>query len=527
MLFLQRPLRAVFDLIESWLDKPFGPDWNPMYHLGALGFFYFWVVAVSGIYVYIFFDTGISEAYDSVEYMTHDQWYLAGVMRSLHRYASDGMVAMMMLHMVREFSLDRHRGSRWFTWFTGVPILWLVVICGITGYWLVWDSLAQYVATATTEWLDWLPIFGESVARNFLSPELLDDRFFTLMVFLHIAVPLILLLVLWIHLQRVSKPEIFPARGLAVGSFGMLLALSLAWPALSQGPADLGKVPAAIGLDWFYLIAYPVVEIWGAGPAWALAFGGSTFICILPWLPRLQHKSIAQVDLANCNGCTRCQVDCPFAAITMNPRSDGRPFEREAVVDPELCTGCGLCAGACPTSTPFRRASALVPGIDLVDQPLRDLRQQIQDATDNLSGERRVLMLGCAHGMRFGHPAIDGVAAVQLPCVGALPPSFIDYVLSRNLADGVLLAGCNGGECYSRFGIRWTEERLAGERDPHLRSRVPRDRIGQLWTGARSAKQLGKELRAFQARLPERPAKTEKSKAQPEASPETPAEETV
>ncbi|MDP6833457.1 MAG: transposase, partial [Alphaproteobacteria bacterium] len=25
-------------------------------------------------------------------------WYLAGVMRSLHRYASDGMVAMMMLH---------------------------------------------------------------------------------------------------------------------------------------------------------------------------------------------------------------------------------------------------------------------------------------------------------------------------------------------------------------------------------------------------------------------------------------------
>jgi coenzyme F420-reducing hydrogenase delta subunit/ferredoxin len=197
------------------------------------------------------------------------------------------------------------------------------------------------------------------------------------------------------------------------------------------------------------------------------------------------------------------------------------------VVDPELCTGCGLCAGACPTSTPFRRASALVPGIDLVDQPLRDLRQQIQDATDNLSGERRVLMLGCAHGMRFGHPAIDGVAAVQLPCVGALPPSFIDYVLSRNLADGVLLAGCNGGECYSRFGIRWTEERLAGERDPHLRSRVPRDRIGQLWTGARSAKQLGKELRAFQARLPERPAKTEKSKAQPEASPETPAEETV
>ena len=511
MLFLQGPLKAVFNLLEGWLDRPFGPDWNPLYHLGGLGFFYYWVVAVSGIYVYIFFDTGLSEAYGSVEYMTHDQWYLAGVMRSLHRYASDGMVVMMMLHMVREFSLDRHRGSRWFTWFTGVPILWLVVICGITGYWLVWDKLAQYIAIATTEWLDWLPLFGQSVARNFLSPELLDDRFFSLMVFLHIAVPLILLLVLWIHLQRVAKPEIFPARGLALGSFAMLLALSLFWPAMSQGPANLSEVPAVVGLDWFYLIAYPVVEIWGAGPAWALAFGGSILISVLPWLPPLRRgepKPVAQVDLANCNGCTRCQLDCPFSAITMARRSDGRPFEQEAVVNASACTGCGICAGACPTSTPFRRASALVPGIDLAHRPLKDLREQIHGATASLTGDRRVLMLGCEHGIEAAfapQPGIDGVAAVQLPCIGALPPSFIDYVLSRDLADGVFLAGCKGGDCHSRFGLRWTAQRLAGERDPHLRARVPRDRIGQLGSGARSEAQLRKAVRAFQAGLPERP----------------------
>lgn len=506
----QRLLQAVFNVLEGWLDKPFGPDWNPLYHLGALGFFYFWVVAVSGMYIYIFFDTGISEAYESVEYMTHDQWYVAGVMRSLHRYASDGMVAMMMLHMVREFSLDRHRGNRWFTWFTGVPILWLVVICGITGYWLVWDTLAQYIATATTEWLDWLPIFGESVARNFLAPDLLDDRFFSLMVFLHIAVPLILLLVLWIHLQRVAKPEVFPARGLALGSFAMLLGLSFVWPALSQGPANLSQVPAEVGLDWFYLIAYPVMEIWGAGPAWALTFGGSIMIAVLPWLPPLRQRSVAQVDLANCNGCTRCQVDCPFAAITMTPRSDGGPFEREATVDPELCTGCGICAGACPTSTPFRRASALVPGIDLTDRPLKDLRQQIHDATVNLAGDHRVLVLGCEHGIKAGQTAIAGVAQVLLPCIGALPPSFIDYVLSRDLADGIFLAGCKGGECYSRFGLRWTEQRFAGQRDPHLRGRVPRERIGQLPSGARSGTQLADAVRDFQSGLPPRTVKTER-----------------
>ncbi len=131
--FVQGWLRWGFEIVEALLDRIFGPAWNPLYQLGALGFFYYWVVAVSGIYVYILFDTGTTEAYDSVQYMTVDQWYLGGVMRSLHRYASDGMILMMVVHMLREFALDRYRGARWFTWVTGTPILWLVFVAGITG----------------------------------------------------------------------------------------------------------------------------------------------------------------------------------------------------------------------------------------------------------------------------------------------------------------------------------------------------------------------------------------------------------
>ena len=189
MSWLRRSLRLGFEWSEALLDRVFGPAWNPLHNLGALGFFYYWIVAVTGIYLYIFFDTGATEAYESVEYLTHDQWYLGGVMRSFHRYASDGMVLFMAVHMVREFSLDRYRGARWFTWLTGIPVLWLVLIAGITGYWLVWDTLAQYVAIASTEWLDWLPIFGEPIARNFMTPESLDDRFFTLLMFMHIGAP--------------------------------------------------------------------------------------------------------------------------------------------------------------------------------------------------------------------------------------------------------------------------------------------------------------------------------------------------
>ena len=282
---LRRPLHLCFLFAERWLDKIFPPAWNPLYQLGALGFFYYWVVAVSGIYVYILFDTGTTEAYASVEYMTVEQWYLGGVMRSLHRYASDGMVLMMVVHMLREFAMGRYRGPRWFTWFTGVPIIWLVMIAGISGYWLVWDRLAQYIAIATSEWLDWLGIFGEPIARNFMSDRALDDRFFTLLIFIHIVVPLILLLVLWIHLQRVSRPKINPKRGLAVGTLLMLLALSFVKPAVSQGPAELDMVPAELGLDWFYLFAYPLLDVLSEGAVWGFAVAISLILAALPWLP--------------------------------------------------------------------------------------------------------------------------------------------------------------------------------------------------------------------------------------------------
>lgn len=506
---IRRLFRAAFIPLERGFDRLFGPLNNPLNQLGALGLFFLAIVIASGVHLYVGFDTSVRGAYRSVETLSHSGWFLFGIERSLHRYASDALVLVMGLHLMREFSLDRYRGVRWFSWAVGMPILVFVYVSGITGYWLVWDRLAQFVAVASTEFLDWLPIFGEPIARNFIARDSLDDRFFTLLMFLHIAVPLMLTFLLWLHLQRISRPRINPPRAMAIGAAAMLLGLSIAFPAVSQGEADLGTVIGTIGLDWFYLPLYPLFDHVPPGLLWGFCGLALLGLAAMPWLPPLRRPPVAVVDLEFCNGCGRCAEDCPYAAIAMAPRTDGKPFERQAVVDPSLCVACGLCMGACPPSTPFRTTPDLRTGIDLPVPSLRDLRETVRAAAARIAGApRRILVFGCAHGAAAAHPETAGVACVVLPCVGMLPPSFIDLALSRDLADAVLLAGCNQDDCYHRLGLRWTEQRLAGTRDPRLRGRVPRERLATSWSAKHEPARLARDIAALAARVAPLPSAT-------------------
>ena len=499
----QRSGRRLFEWVEAGFNRIGGHRWNPFYQLGALSFFFFWVITVSGLYLYIFFRTGTTVAYESVEYLTIDQWYLGGVMRSLHRYASDAFVVTIVLHILREFFIGRYRYFRWFSWVTGVPLLWLTFAAGIGGYWLVWDSLAQYIAITTAEWLDWLPFLTDPIARNFLNQASLSDRFFSLLSFLHIAIPLFLLLGMWIHIQRMTLPRSNPTRILAVGTLSALLVLSFILPATSQEPANLDNLVFTVNLDWFYLNFYPLLDIWPAGNIWALVFGVTLLLVVMPWLPPHKPEPVAVVDLENCNGCGRCFDDCPFGAVDMFPRTDNLPFSKEAVVDSALCASCGICVGSCPTATPFRRATALVPGIDMPQLRVKDIRNKTVHAAEKLTGHNRVIVYGCRNGTDINRLQGPGVAVISLPCISALPPSFIDFVIARNHADGVFLTGCQQGDCYYRLGIDWTEQRISGQRDPALRKKVPRERVATCWSGPVGFARQKAELALFRAQLQE------------------------
>ena len=166
---IQKTGRAGLQILQRPLSRVFAPGQNPLEQLGPLTIFFCWIVLVSGIWLLIFFRTSVAGAFDSIEYLTREQWYLGGIMRSLHRYASDALILTLLLHILKEFSFDRYRQIRWFSWVTGMPLVWMIFPLGITGYWLVWDELAQYVALTSAELLASIPIFTVSMAGNVLA----------------------------------------------------------------------------------------------------------------------------------------------------------------------------------------------------------------------------------------------------------------------------------------------------------------------------------------------------------------------
>ena len=510
------PIKRAYLGIEAWFNIAFGSECNPLYNLGRLAFFFFWIVFISGLYLFIFFDTSISGAYASVEYMTHEQWYIGGVMRSLHRYASDAAVIVILLHMLREFALGRYKGFRWFSWVTGVPTLWFVITLGITGYWLVWDELGLYVAMLSSQLIDVLPFIPGSMARNFVG-EQLSDRFFTLMAFLHfLGQPLLLIFALWIHVKRLSLVKISAPKGLAIGSFIALLALSLVAPAVSHKPAEMGQVTAVLNLDWFYLNVYPLIDNITAGWTWVLTLSITLFLMLLPWLPPKKTGPAAEVHLDHCNGCEQCAEDCPYDAISVQARTDGAKFENEVKVNTHLCAACGICVGSCPSSNPFRQKNELlVTGIDMPQMPINEVRDRVNEAIAKIKGDSKIIVLGCENALDFSRIEAPDLQVVSLFCIGMMPATLVEYALANGV-DGVFITGCRTGDCYYRYGNVWMDQRFDGSRQPILRQRADRARIKVFRAAATDSKSLYQELTEFQNHI--KKLNNEEGAAQPESA---------
>jgi len=280
-----RMLRGADDFLTAGFDRIFPLGANPWRCLGALAFLCLVAAIATGVIAYALYDTSVHGAYQSGRRLQEDPLLLGRLLRGLHRYSADACMLLTALHVLREAAHGHYRRPRLLSWLTGIPLAWLLWAAGLSGLWLLWDERALYSIAATAEWLQALPLATGLLTRDFLAQGALSDRFFSLILFAHIGVPLLLLGTMWAHVQRMTHARVWPPRPLLLGSLATFALLALAVPAESLGPALPGHVAASLSLDWFYQFPHALVDASSARLAWLLAATLTLALALMPLAP--------------------------------------------------------------------------------------------------------------------------------------------------------------------------------------------------------------------------------------------------
>lgn len=472
----QRPYRG--ESIGQWIERPFAlldrllahlvPErHNPINQAGAIGNLTFFIAILSGVVLLIWYVPSVHQAHASLESLRSSPW-TGELTRSVHRYSSDACMFFVLVHALRYFATGRFTGPRWLAWVTGllgVALLWFV---GWIGYWLVWDESGKAVALSTAKVLDTLPIFADPLTRSFLTDEGLNSLLFFVVFFFHMLIPLAGAVVLWLHITRLSRAKFIPTLPVTLWVCVSLIALSLILPATSGSAARMLESHAAYSIDAWYLFPVAIAERLHAGALWALLLVGGVVLYSVPWVLRRGRARVAVVEPSRCNSCNTCAIDCPYDAIRMVNRSDGRPFAQVAEVDPAKCAGCGVCAGSCDSS-----------GIGLPWIPAPEVRHNMDAFLERQleSSPTAAVAFLCAQSAGAGlriDPAsgrcenLPGYLCWPVPCAGWIHPLTIERAF-RHGASGVLVVACGPGSCAFREGALFTENRIDGTRSPKLR----------------------------------------------------------
>ena len=477
---------------DAALSRVYGSRYNPLHHSGTIVVALLLVLLATGLYLLLFYRIGAP--YESTAAIT-DQAWAGRWLRSLHRFASDAAVVAILAHAVKMFVQGRSWGPRALAWMTGGILFFVFLVSGWTGYVLVWDQQGQVLAMEGARILDALPILSEPLSRTFVGERALPSAFFFMNLFLHIALPLSLGVLLWLHVARLSRPRLLPPRPVLWAVVGGLTAVSIAWPVAMGPPADLYRLPEEAPYDVFFSFWVPVAQALSPGAVWGAFLLLAVGVLSVPFWTgpkRVKRPPPAVVDERLCTGCEQCAKDCPYEAITMVERTDGRAA-LVARVDTSMCVSCGICAASCAPM--------------VVGPPGRSGRDQLAEVKQFIAtkrpGERDVVVIGCTAGAGgvTAFERFDDALVMPVRCAGSVHTSVVEYRV-RAGAGGVMIASCPVNDCTNREGGKWLEQRLFHEREAELKERVDRRRLRWVEVGAGERSVLQHELQSFRETLP-------------------------
>ena len=272
---------------------------------------------------------------------------------------------------------------------------------------------------------------------------------------------------------------------------------------------EIMKLP--VGPDGFFLEAHPKLKpletvldgifLAGAcqGPkdlAESLTQGSGAAAKVLALLAHETITLDGLVALVNpevCVGCGECAAACPFQAMEMV----GEGKKKKARVITEACKGCGVCAGACPTGA--------VSPAGFTDEMIL---AQIDEALAH-SPEQKILAF-CCNWCSYAGADFAGVSRLTYPprvriirtlCAGRVHPKFILHAFERG-AGLVLVSGCHPpGDCHYVSGNLRAQERVEKLRPKLTEKGIDPSRLRLAWISATEGRAFQRVIQEMAAAL--------------------------
>jgi len=145
--------------------------WYPLYALGSFSTIAYVVAAVSGALLGFYYSPGATgatgnpmAAYQSLAFIMTDLNF-GYMLRSIHRWSAQVMVAAVFLHMLRVYFTGAYKEPRELNWLIGIVLISLTMVFGYTGYLLPWDQLSFWAGQIGVEMSLSIPLIGEWVAQ--------------------------------------------------------------------------------------------------------------------------------------------------------------------------------------------------------------------------------------------------------------------------------------------------------------------------------------------------------------------------
>lgn len=194
---------AVRDIVDWKL--PGGAGWMKVWPATIL--FTFFVQAVTGVILWMYYSPSAQTAWESVYYIQHE--VLGGwLLRGIHHYSAQVMVALVALYLIQMILRGTYRAPREMVFWAAVVLGMMTMALVLTGDLLSWDQNSFWATQVRVKFLTLLPGIGgylyKLAAGGPAFGHLTVTRFFALHAGLFTA---IFLAVLYLHYRLLRRAD--------------------------------------------------------------------------------------------------------------------------------------------------------------------------------------------------------------------------------------------------------------------------------------------------------------------------------